>query len=141
MLSGEIINCLKFSYRENNEYTYELAIIDSSEEYKNYLIDILAKMNNKEENEEKSKYMWYYLDWKLKCRENLKNQFSRFVNYIDDPLPSSITLMIKLNNEVVGRIVIGPLVNGEPEIGYAIKQKFFSKGITKRAIGTSTQIF
>ena len=37
----------------------------------------------------------------------------------------------------MGRIGLGPLVNGDPEIGYVIKQKFSSKGVMKRAVGVS----
>lgn len=135
--SEEITDCLRFSCGENNEYACELVIIDGSKEHKDCLMNIFVETNSKEENEKKSKYMRYYLDGKLRSREKLESWFSRSVSYIDDPLPNSITLMIKANNEIVGRIGIGPLASGNPEIGYAIKQKFSSKGITKRAVGAS----
>ncbi len=59
--SEKIIDCLKFSCREKNEYACELAIIDGSNEHKNCFVSLFTESGDKKENEEKSKYMQYYL--------------------------------------------------------------------------------
>ena len=137
--SEEISNCLKFSCGKQNEYSCELVIIDGSDEHKDCYISLFAETDSNEGNKEKSEYMQYYLDGKLKSKDYVESWFSRSVNRINDPLPNGITLMIKVNNEVVGRIGLGPLTDSknDPEIGYAIKKEFSSKGITKHAVSAS----
>lgn len=132
--SKDIIDCLKFSCSKNS---CELVIIDGSEEHKSCFMDLFAQENNKEKNDEKAEYMKYYLNGNLKSRESVETWFSGSVKRIDATLPSGITLMIKVNDDVVGRIGLGPLVNGNPEIGYAIKKDFSSQGITKSAVNAT----
>ena len=139
--SEKIINCLKFSCKDK-DYSCELVIIDGSKEHKDCFMDIFVKEDDENADKAKAEYMRYYLNGKLREKDNVEGWFSRSVENInksvkENLLPSSITLMIKVNDEIVGRIGLGPLVNGNPEIGYAIKKEFSSKGITENAVGAA----
>lgn len=85
-------------------------------------------------------YMKYYLNGRLKAPDDVEAWFNRAVRNINADSPNSVTFLIKVGDNVVGRIGIGPLVDRkeeEMEIGYAIDEAYSGQGITARAVDSA----
>ncbi len=83
-------------------------------------------------------YMRYYLNGKIKSPTEVEAWVKRAVRNISVDSPNSVTFLVKVGDDFVGRIGIGPLANRgktEMEIGYAIEEAYSGQGIMGKAVG------
>ncbi len=88
----------------------------------------------------KPEYMKYYANGELKSAESVKAWFERAVKNISQDSPKSTTFLIKVGDNVVGRIGIGPLADRkaeDTEIGYAIEEAYSGQGVMSKAVGSA----
>lgn len=91
-------------------------------------------------SEARPEYMRYYASGKLKSAESVKAWFERAVKNIGQDSPKSATFLIKVGDNVVGRIGIGPLADRgkeDTEIGYAIEEAYSHQGVMGKAVDSA----
>ncbi len=122
----ELQSVLSFKAKDKN---CSLVPICDSKAHKDCFIRIFAKSD--------SDYMKYYGDGKIKTVECIENWFSRSLSNLKQKFPKSITLLINVEGETIGRIGTGPLHgdnNADPEIGYALEESYSGQGIMSQAV-------
>lgn len=126
-LSEEKLKSL-FSFKASKKNCFLVPVCNCSEHLKCFL-NIFSYAN--------PDYMKYYLNGVLMKPNYVNNWFARTVKNLDKDSPRSISFLVKVENEVVARIGLGPLNDRkgvDTEIGYAILKDYSGKGIMGESV-------
>lgn len=114
---------------------YDLVPIHDVQEHVECMKDIFVFSN--------PDYMKYYLSGKLFSEDYVENWIKFSEMRMQEAFPKSFTFIVYSGDEAIGRIGVGPLKKVDetyPEIGYALKESYSGKGITKAAVKRTLEI-
>lgn len=117
-----------FSFNVKNKRCSLVPVCDCKE-HKDCFLSVFSYAN--------PSYMKYYLSGNLMSAKYVEGWFYRSLRNINQVCPRSTTFLIKVEDQVVGRIGLGPLKDRrgvDTEIGYALKQEYSGQGIMSKAI-------
>ena len=128
-------SALSFKVSEKSKFfgkTCSLVPVCNCEEHLNCFLRVFS--------EARPEYMKYYANGELKSVESVRAWFERAVKNIGQDSPASTTFLIKVENNVVGRVGIGPLSDRgkeDTEIGYAIEEAYSGEGVMSNAVASA----
>lgn len=133
--TNELESVLSFKVSEKSKFfgkTCSLVPVCNCEEHLKCFLSVFS--------EARPEYMQYYANGELKSAKFVEAWFNRAVKNIGQDSPKSTTFLIKVGDNVVGRVGIGPLSDRgkeNTEIGYAIEEAYSGEGVMSNAVASA----